>query len=133
MLQQKTMAGNILSNQDAGKGMIGLMTGLLGLYMTAAMWIEFNQALGFYFGAPMGVIIGTFVLLWYQDRKNIRELSHGRNYSTAESSIPVKGEDGRYRHVESNIEKGRNPIFFVAILYITIVIISEIAWANLIF
>ena len=127
------MAGNILSNQDAGKGIIGLMTGLLGLYMTAAMWVEFNEALGFYLGAPMGVIIGTFVLLWYQDRKNIRELSIGRNYSTSESSIPIKGEDGRYRHVDSNIEKGRNPIIFVAMLYITIVIISEIAWANLIF
>ena len=125
------MAGNILSNQEAA-GIIGLMTGLLGLYMTAAMWVEFNEALGFYFGAPMGVIIGTFVLLWYQDRKNIRELSIGRNYST-ESSIPIKGEDGRYRHVDSNIEKGRNPIFFVAMLYITLVIISEIAWANLIF
>ena len=36
--------------QDAGKGIIGLMTGLLGLYMTAAMWVEFNEALGFYFG-----------------------------------------------------------------------------------
>ena len=126
------MAGNVLTNQNAGKGLIGMMTGLLGLYMTAAMWVEFNEALGFYFGAPMGIIIGTFVLLWYQDRKNIRELSAGGNYNTSESTIVVKGADGRHMHIDSNIEKGRNPVFFIAIIYAAIIIFSEIAWADLI-
>ncbi len=126
------MAGNILTNQNAGKGLIGMMTGLLGLYMTAAMWLEFNEALGFYFGAPMGIIIGTFVLLWYQDRKNIRELTSGGNYNTSESTTVVKGADGRHKHIDSNIEKGRNPVVFVALVYAAIVILSEIAWADLI-
>ncbi len=127
------MAGNIISNQSAGKGMIGAMSGLLGLYMTAAMWMEFNEALGFYFGAPMGIILGTFVLLWYQDKKNVRELTSGQHYNTSESSILVKNQNNRYEVFESNIEKGRNPVFFIAFLYIMIIIISEIAWADVIF
>lgn len=127
------MAGvGFISNQTAGRGAIAALTGLLGLYMTAAMWVEFNEALGAFFGPSLGVIIGTLIFLIYQDRKNVKEFSSGKNYSTSERTILVKGADGRYTQVESNIEKGRNPVLFVAILYFTIVLISEISWSDLI-
>lgn len=127
------MAGKLLSNQSAGKGIIAALTGLLGLYMTAAMWNEFNQALGFYLGPSMGIIIGTLVFLLYQDRKNIREFTNGQHYNTSESTILTIDSNGRYTHTENDIERGRNPVLFVALLYITIIAISEIAWADLIF
>ena len=123
----------LISNQPAGKGAIAAVPGILGLYMTAAMWVEFNQALGAYFGPSLGVIIGTTIFLIYQDRKNVREFTAGQNYSTSESTTLVKGQDGRYNHVETNIEKGRNPVIFVAMLYVAIILISEICWSTLIF
>ena len=127
------MAGvGFISNQTAGKGAIAALTGLLGLYMTAAMWVEFNEALGVFFGPSLGVIVGTLIFLIYQDRKNVKTFSTGKNYSKAERTTLVKGADGRYTQVESNIEKGRNPVLFVAMLYFAIILISEISWSDLI-
>tara|TARA_B100000579_G_C22678446_1_gene779104 strand:- start:308 stop:694 length:387 start_codon:yes stop_codon:yes gene_type:complete len=127
------MAGvGFISNQTAGRGAIAGLTGLLGLYMTAAMWVEFNEALGAFFGPSLGVILGTLIFLIYQDRKNVKEFSFGKNYSTSERTTLVKGADGRYTQVESNIEKGRNPVLFVAMLYFAIILISEISWSDLI-
>ena len=127
------MAGvGFISNQAAGKGAIAALTGLLGLYMTAAMWVEFNEALGVFFGPSLGVIIGTLIFLIYQDRKNVKQFSANKNYSTSERTTLVKGADGRYTQVESNIENGRNPVLFIAMLYFTIVLISEISWSDLI-
>ena len=127
------MAGvGFISNQTAGKGAIAALTGLLGLYMTAAMWVEFNEALGVFFGPSLGVIVGTLIFLIYQDRKNVKTFSSGKNYSKSERTTLVKGADGRYTQVESNIEKGRNPVLFVAMLYFAIILISEISWSDLI-
>ena len=100
--------------------------------MTAAMWVEFNAALGTFFGPSLGVIVGTLVFLLYQDRKNVKEFTAGQNYSTSESTTLVKGPDGRYTHAEYNIEKGRNPVLFVAIVYFAIILLSEYSWADLI-
>ena len=127
------MAGvGFISNQTAGKGAIAALTGLLGLYMTAAMWVEFNEALGVFFGPSLGVIVGTLIFLIYQDRKNVKTFSTGKNYSKSERTTLVNGADGRYTQVESNIEKGRNPVLFVAMLYFAIILISEISWSDLI-
>ena len=127
------MAGvGFISNQTAGKGAIAALTGLLGLYMTAAMWVEFNEALGVFFGPSLGVIVGTLIFLIYQDRKNVKTFSTGKNYSKSERTTLVKGADGRYTQVESNIEKGRNPVLFIAMLYFAIILISEISWSDLI-
>ena len=127
------MAGvGFISNQTAGRGAIAGLTGLLGLYMTAAMWVEFNEALGVFFGPSLGVIIGTLIFLIYQDRKNVKEFSANKNYSKSERTTLVKGADGRYSQVDSNIESGRNPVLFIAMLYFTIVLISEISWSDLI-
>ena len=127
------MAGvGFISNQTAGKGAIAALTGLLGLYMTAAMWVEFNEALGVFFGPSLGVIVGTLIFLIYQDRKNVKTFSYGKNYSKSERTTLVKGADGRYSQVESNIEDGRNPVLFIAMLYFAIILISEFSWSDLI-
>ena len=127
------MAGvGFISNQTAGKGAIAALTGLLGLYMTAAMWVEFNEALGVFFGPSLGVIVGTLIFLIYQDRKNVKTFSTGKNYSKSERTTLVKDANGRYTQVESNIEKGRNPVLFIAMLYFAIILISEISWSDLI-
>ena len=127
------MAGvGFISNQTAGKGAIAALTGLLGLYMTAAMWVEFNEALGVFFGPSLGVIVGTLIFLIYQDRKNVKTFSYCKNYSKSERTTLVKDANGRYTQVESNIEKGRNPVLFIAMLYFAIILISELSWSALI-
>ena len=93
------MAGALISNQTAGKGLIATLTGILGLYLTAAMWVEFNDALGTLFGPSIGVIIGTLVFLIYQDRKNVKEFTFGQDYTTSESTTLVKGKDLSLIHI----------------------------------
>lgn len=116
----------------AEKKVIGLMTGALGLYMTAAMWLEFNEALGFYLGAPMGIIIGTLTFMVYQSNKNVKEFTLDGDYSTSERTEIVAQEDGRMIQVDGHMEPGRNPIMYVAVIYVIIIILSELTWSNLI-
>ena len=94
---------------------------------------EFNDALGTLFGPSIGVIIGTLVFLIYQDRKNVKEFTFGQDYTTSESTTLVKGKDGRYTQVDSDVEKGRNPVMFIAMVYFAIFLVSEISWSDLIF
>tara|TARA_A100001234_G_C12611788_1_gene379824 strand:+ start:988 stop:1413 length:426 start_codon:yes stop_codon:yes gene_type:complete len=122
---------NFFSNQHRGKGVIAGLTGLLGLYFSAAMWVEFNDALGGLLGPSLGVVIGTIVFLLYQSKKNEREFSQGSNYTTSESTSMYRDVNGRMQQVESDVEAGRNPVFFIAALYGAIILISEIAWSDL--
>lgn len=123
-------AGNFFSNQHRGKGMIAGLTALLGLWLSAAMWIEFNDALGGFFGPSLGVIIGTIVFLLYQTKKNEREFTSGSNYNTSETTSMYRDETGRMQQIESDTEIGRNPVVFVAALYAAIIILSELSWSN---
>ena len=116
----------------AEKSTIGMLTGALGLYMTAAMWFEFNEALGFYLGPSLGVIIGTIVFLIYQSNKNIKEFSFGGNYDTSERTASVQQADGRVYQTDGHIEPGRNALGYIAIIYIIIILLSELTWSNLI-
>ncbi len=109
------------------------MTAGLGLYFTAAMWTEFNSALGIVFGVAPGIIFGTIVFLLYQSKKHEKEFTQGGNYLTSEATAIVRDSEGRLQQVESTIEKGRNPTFFVAGLYFMIIMMSEISWSDLIF
>jgi hypothetical protein len=127
------MEGNLFSNQHSGKGAIGFLTGLLGLYLSTAMWMEFNDALGTLIGSSIGIVIGTIIFLLYQTKKNEMEFTKGSSYTTSESTSIQRDSTGRMQQTESNTEKGRNPITFVIIMYSLVVILSEIAWADLIF
>ena len=115
----------------AEKSTIGMLTGALGLYMTAAMWFEFNEAVGFYLGPSLGVIIGTIVFLLYQSKKNIREFTQDGNYNTSESTEYVIHEDGRNYEVDGWMEPGRNAVGYIAIIYVIIIILSELTWSDL--
>jgi uncharacterized membrane protein YhiD involved in acid resistance len=110
--------------------MIAGLTALLGLWLSAAMWIEFNDALGGFFGPSLGVIIGTIVFLLYQTKKNEREFTAGSNYTTSETTTMYRDETGRMQQIESDTEIGRNPVIFVAALYGAIILISELSWSN---
>lgn len=123
-------AGNLFTNQHRGKGMIAGLTALMGLWLSAAMWIEFNDALGGFFGPSMGVIIGTVVFLLYQTKKNEREFTHGSSYTTSETTSLYRDETGRMQQVESDTELGRNPVLLVAALYGAIILLSELSWSN---
>ena len=108
------------------------MTGALGLYMTAAMWMEFNDALGFYLGPSMGIIIGTITFMVYQSNKNIKEFTLNGDYSTSERTAIITRVDGRMIQVDGHMEPGRNPITYIAVIYAIIIILSELTWSNLI-
>ena len=120
-----------MSDQKKGKGLISLLTAGLGIYLTAAMWAEFNSALGSLFGPSIGVIIGTLVFLIYQSSKNEKEFTEGGNYITSESTAIVRDQEGRLMQVDAMVEKGRNPAVLIGALYLAIVILSEISWSDL--
>tara|TARA_B100001250_G_scaffold368852_1_gene351848 strand:- start:363 stop:749 length:387 start_codon:yes stop_codon:yes gene_type:complete len=124
-------ANALFTNQHRGKGIIGTLTGLLSLYLSFAMWEEFNDSLGSLFGPAIGVVIGTIVFLLYQTKKNEREFSSGSNYTTSETTSMYRDANGRMQQMESDTEVGRNPVFFVAILYGFIILISELSWSDL--
>lgn len=119
-----------LSSQKQGKGLISLLTAGLSLYLTAAMWTEFNAALGAFFGPSLGVIIGMLVFLMYQSRRNEKEFTAGGNYITSEATTIIRDQDGNLRQVESLVEKGRNPAFFIAMMYLMIIVMSELSWSD---
>jgi hypothetical protein len=98
-----------------GKG-IGMMTAVLGTYMTFKMWAEFNEALGTVFGASWAIIISTMVFLIYQSNKNDKmyEAQFGKN--TPEQTAMVK-------QMEAENEA---PLVFVAGLYLFVVVVFEI-------
>lgn len=126
-------SSNLFSNERRGKGVIGALTGLLGIYLSAAMWVEFNDALGALVGSSIGVVIGMFVFLLYQTKKNEIEFTSGGNYTTSESTSMQRDSSGRMQQIDSNMEKGRNPVFFLAMVYGLIILISEVSWSNLLF
>jgi len=121
------------ATESKGKGAISLLTAGLGLYLTAAMWSEFNSALGIFLGPSLGIIVGVIVFLSYQIKKNENEFTQGGNYLTSEATAIIRDSEGRLQQVESTIEKGRNPTVFIAGLYIMIVLMSEVSWSDLIF
>lgn len=121
------------TNLSKGKGVISFLTAGLGIYLTAAMWTEFNAALGLFFGPSLGVIVGTIVFLLYQSKKNEDEFTQGGNYLTSEATQIIQDAEGRSQIVESSVEKGRNPTFFVAGIYLMIVMMSESSWSDLLF
>lgn len=108
-----------------------MLTAGLSLYLTAAMWTEFNSALSGLLGPGLGVVIGTLVFLVFQSGKNEKEFTQGGNYITSEATTIIRDENGQLRQVESLVEKGRNPALLIGFLYLMIVIMSEMSWSDL--
>jgi hypothetical protein len=68
----------------------------------------------------------------YQSNKNVKEFTLDGDYSTSESTEIVTQADGRMIQVDGHLEPGRNPIMYVAVIYVIIIILSELTWSNLI-
>jgi hypothetical protein len=110
---------NIEEGGSGGESMansVGAMTGLLGVYLTFKMWVEFQDALGTVFGASWAIIISTLVFLIYQSNKNDKayEASFGQVTSGP-------------REIKKQFESDNQPpLLFIGGLYAFIVVVFEI-------
>lgn len=95
---------------------VGAMTGMLGLYLTFKMWVEFQDALGTVFGGAWAVIISTLVFLIYQSNKN--EKTYEASFGEA-----LAGQSGIKKQLE---QENQPPLLFIGGLYGFIVIVFEI-------
>lgn len=114
------------TSKDAQAGLISMITGVFGLYLTASMWFEFQAALTNMVGASMAIVISTTAFLIYQSRKNVRETAMNGTYEVNES-FNREGVD------PLAAQSGRHPVIFMAIIYFFVVVLSELTWSDLIF
>lgn len=119
----KTMQNNI---EGAKSGMISLLTGLLGLYFTAAMWVQLEDSLQILIGGPMAVVVTTTMFLIFQSKKQEREIGLNASYDLNESFLNDNTDP-------LGVQKGRNPVAFIVMLYLFIVMINEAAGIGLFF
>lgn len=95
---------------------VGAMTGLLGVYLTFKMWVEFQDALGTVFGASWAVIISTLVFLIYQSNKN--EKAYEASFGQLTTGP---------REMKKQLEaENQPPLLFIGGLYAFIVVVFEI-------
>ncbi|MEJ6563464.1 MAG: hypothetical protein QNL85_07160 [Euryarchaeota archaeon] len=114
------------TSTDAKAGLISMITGVFGLYLTASMWFEFQAALSNMVGASMAVIISTTAFLVYQSKKNVKETAMSGSYELNESF-------NREGVNPLAAQSGRHPVIFMAIIYMFVVLLSEMTWSDLIF
>lgn len=112
--------------ETAKSGFISLLTGLLGMYLTAAMWIELQDSLGLLVGAPLAAVIIIPMALIFQSKKNEREIGLNGNYDMNESFLTSANNP-------LATQKGRNPVTFIVLLYALVVLINETAGAGILF
>ena len=72
----------------------------------------------------MAIIISTSVFLIYQSRKNVKETALNGSYELHES-FNREGVD------PLAAQRGRHPVVFMAIIYLFIVVLSEMTWSDL--
>jgi hypothetical protein len=112
--------------EGAKSGLISLLTGLLGVYFTAAMWMELQDSLGILIGAPLAVVVTTTMLIIFQSKKQEREIGLNGDYNLHESFLDASTDP-------LGAQKGRNPVTPIVLLYGLIVLINETAGAGIIF
>jgi len=98
--------------ESAKSGTISLLTGLLGVYFTASMWVELQDSLGILIGAPLAVVVTTTMLIIFQSKRQQKEIKN---------TDPL------------GAQKGRNPVMFIVLLYLFVVIMNEAAGTGLLF
>jgi len=112
--------------EGAKAGLISMLTGLLGVYFTAAMWVELQDSLGILIGPALAVVVTTTMFLLFQTKKQQMEIGSHGDYDLQESFLKV-GND------PLGTQKGRHPVTFIVMLYLFIVLMNEIAGTGLIF
>lgn len=117
--KQRAFRPNI--EEGASQGIVmskaaNAMTGMLGIYLTFKMWVEFQNALGAEFGASWAVIISTLVFLIYQSSKNEKAYEASMNSNvTNQANIKKQLE-----------QENEMPLLFIGGLYGFIVVVFEI-------
>lgn len=112
--------------EGAKSNTISLLTGLLGVYFTASMWVELQDSLGLLIGAPLAVVITTTMLIIFQSKRQQKEIQRNGNYDLHESFLNENTDP-------LGAQKGRNPVMFIVLLYLFVVVINEAAGTGLIF
>lgn len=112
--------------EGAKSGMISLLTGLLGLYFTAAMWVQLEDSLQILIGGPMAVVVTTTMFLIFQSKRQEREIGLNASYDLNESFLNDNTDP-------LGVQTGRNPVAFIVMLYLFIVMINEAAGIGLFF
>ena len=112
--------------EGAKSGVISLLTGLLGVYFTAAMWMELQDSLGILIGAPLAVVVTTTMLIIFQSKKQQKEIHLNGSYDLNESFLNDNTDP-------LGAQKGRNPVMFIVLLYLFVVVMNEAAGTGLLF
>ena len=112
--------------ESAKSGTISLLTGLLGVYFTASMWVELQDSLGLLIGAPLAVVVTTTMLIIFQSKRQQKEIHLNGSYELNESFINENTDP-------LGAKKGRNPVMFIVLLYLFVVIMNEAAGTGLLF
>jgi hypothetical protein len=112
--------------ESAKSGTISLLTGLLGVYFTASMWVELQDSLGLLIGAPLAVVVTTTMLIIFQSKRQQKEIHLNGSYDLNESFLNENTDP-------LGVQKGRNPVMFIVLLYLFVVIVNEAAGTGLLF
>ena len=110
--------------EGAKSGIISLLTGLLGVYFTAAMWMELQDSLGILIGAPLAVVVTTTMLIIFQSKRQQKEIHLNGSYDLNESFLNDNTDP-------LGVQKGRNPVMFIVLLYLFVVVMNEAAGTGL--
>lgn len=112
--------------ESAKSGTISLLTGLLGVYFTASMWVELQDSLGLLIGAPLAVVVTTTMLIIFQSKRQQKEIHLNGSYDLNESFLNDNTDP-------LGAQKGRNPVMFIVLLYLFVVVMNEAAGTGLLF
>ena len=112
--------------ESAKSGTISLLTGLLGVYFTASMWVELQDSLGLLIGAPLAVVVTTTMLIIFQSKRQQNEIHLNGSYDLNESFLNENTDP-------LGAQKGRNPVMFIVLIYLFVVIMNEAAGTGLLF
>ncbi len=112
--------------ESAKSGTISLLTGILGVYFTASMWVEQQDSLGILIGAPLAVVVTTTMLIIFQSKRQQKEINLNGSYDLNESFLHENTDP-------LGAQKGRNPVMFIVLLYLFVVIMNEAAGTGLLF
>jgi len=110
--------------ESAKAGTISFLTGLLGIYFTASMWVELQDSLGLLIGAPLAVVVTTTMLIIFQSKRQQKERHLNGSYDLNESFLNENTDP-------LGAQKGRNPVMFIVLLYLFVVVINEAAGTGL--
>lgn len=86
--------------------------------------MELQDSLGILIGAPLAVVVTTTMLLIFQSKKQEREIGMNGEYDLHESFLNETTDS-------LGVQSGRNPVSFIVMLYLFIVIINEAAGVGL--